>query len=329
MTLQLSPATPVDHAPPAETPDTTQGMLALGRYLQSVDYQFVAVTPDTHQHYLRRMADRPVRDLRDVFGWSRPFRQDQVSTDEFELMQQAGVLGHKGEVWRSRIRWSSLGNWLCAHSAYPTDSADAVFFGPDTYRFARLIQSYLADNAGSVRRAVDIGCGSGAGAMLVAGACPDADVLAVDINPQALRMAAINTELAGLSNIRTAQSNLLNDVEGDFDLIVANPPYMMDSQERAYRHGGGTLGAGLSERIVSAALERLAPGGSLVLYTGVAIVAGRDVFREGLHQRLTTQPCSWRYQEIDPDVFGEELLKPAYAEVERIAAVGLVLTRDR
>lgn len=329
MTLELSLATVADSAPAAEAEDTTQGMLALGRYLRSGDYRFVAVTPETHQHYMKRMAERPVRDLRDIFGWSRAFGEDQVSTETFRLMQQAGVLMRKGEWWRSRVRWSSLGDLLCAHSAYPTDSADAVFFGPDTYRFARLIQSHLSDNAGSVRRAVDIGCGSGAGAMLVAAACPAAQVLALDINPQALRLAAINSALAGLSNIRTAQSNLLADVDGTFDLIIANPPYMMDSQERAYRHGGGKLGAGLSERIVSTALERLAPGGSLVLYTGVAIVAGRDVFLEGLQQRLTNQPCDWHYQELDPDVFGEELLKPAYAEVERIAAVGLVLTLNR
>lgn len=329
MTLDLSLASAQDSALAAAVQDTEQGMLELGRYLQASGYRFVAVTPVTHLHYLKRMAERPVRDLRDIFGWSRAFEPEQVSAEEFQLMCQAGVLIRKGDLWRSRVRWSSLGDSLCAHSAYPTDSSDAVFFGPDTYRFARLIESHLSDNASTVRRAVDIGCGSGAGAMLIARACPAAEVLAVDINPQALRLTSINSELAGLANIRTAQSNLLQAVDGAFDLIVANPPYMMDSQERAYRHGGGKLGAGLSERIVSEALERLAPGGTLVLYTGVAIVAGRDVFLEGLQQRLAGHSCRWHYQEIDPDVFGEELLTPAYAEAERIAAVGLVLTLDQ
>lgn len=326
MTLELSRAASTLDAV-MDSQDTTSGLLELGRYLKTVDYRFVAVTPETHQHYLKRMAERPVRDLRDIFGWSRSFEQGQVTGEAFDLMAQAGVLVQKGDCWRSRIRWSSLGDLLCAHSAYPTDSADAVFFGPDTYRFARLIESHLKTHAGRVRRAVDIGCGSGAGAMLIASACSHAKVLAVDINPQALYLTAINSQLAGLGNVRVARSDLLTDVEGEFDLIIANPPYMMDSQERAYRHGGGKLGAGLSERIVSTALERLAPGGSLVLYTGVAIVAGRDVFQEGLQQRLDNEHCTWRYEELDPDVFGEELLKPAYAEVERIAAVGLVITR--
>ncbi|WP_141119835.1 methyltransferase, partial [Mycobacterium avium] len=77
---------------------------------------------------------------------------------------------------------------LLAHSAFPTEAADAVFFGPDTYRFASVIEESLRQRFAPIRRAVDIGCGSGAGALLVARARPDAEVLAVDINPKALRM---------------------------------------------------------------------------------------------------------------------------------------------
>jgi hypothetical protein len=116
-------------------------------------------------------------------------------------------------------------------------------------------------------------------------------------------------------------------VEGDFDLIVANPPYMADPSERAYRHGGGPLGAGLSLRIVEQALPRLTPGGSLVLYTGVAMVDGRDPFLEALEPWRDSPDFGWTYKELDPDVFGEELLTPGYQDVERIAVVALVVTR--
>ncbi len=53
------------------------------------------------------------------------------------------VLEAHGELWRSRVRWSSLGDLLLVHSAWPTDSSDAVFFGPDSYRFAQLIEDHL------------------------------------------------------------------------------------------------------------------------------------------------------------------------------------------
>jgi release factor glutamine methyltransferase len=47
-------------------------------------------------------------------------------------------------------RFSTLNNLLLAHSPYPTTDADAVFFGPDTYRFCKLISD-------TIKKAVDIG----------------------------------------------------------------------------------------------------------------------------------------------------------------------------
>ena len=96
---------------------------------------------------------------------------------------------------------------------------------------------------------------------------------------------------------------------------------------RAYRHGGGALGAQLSLRIVEQALYRLAPGGSLVLYTGVAMIDGIDPFLDAVAPRLESPMFGWTYHEIDPDVFGEELLTPGYQRVERIAVVALIVTR--
>ncbi|MNG05745.1 Release factor glutamine methyltransferase [compost metagenome] len=178
-----------------------------------------------------------------------------------------------------------------------------------------------------MRRAVDIGCGAGVGALVVARAHPYAEVLAVDINPRALRLSAVNAELAGVDNISVYQSDILGSVEGEFDLIIANPPYMNDSQQRAYRHGGGALGEALSVRIVRESLPRLEKAGSLVLYTGVAMVAGTDPFLESVQPLLSDDKYDWTYRELDPDVFGEELLKPGYERVERIAVVALTVTR--
>lgn len=306
--------------------DADLAMVELGHYLRSLDYAHVAITPLSHQRNNQRASNQTARDLRDIFGWSRPFERSVIAPAAFDAMQAAGVLTQQGDLWRSKVRWSSLGELLLVHSAYPTDASEAVFFGPDTYRFAQVIERHLDQHASTIRRAVDIGCGTGAGALLIAKACPEAEVLAVDINRQALRLTEVNAQLAGRDNVRPLYSNLLQDVEGDFDLIIANPPYMLDPQQRAYRHGGGRLGAGLSVKIVETALNRLAPGGTLLLYTGVAMVGGRDPFLQTLQQRLSSMPCTWQYSELDPDVFGEELLKPMYNEVERIAAVALTLT---
>src|SRR5690606_15591814 len=99
------------------------------------------------------------------------------------------------------------------------------------------------------------------GGVLIAKACPDAEVILADINSRALALARVNAEMAGARNTRVAKSDLFESVEGTFDLIVANPPYLVDGGKRQYRHGGGPLGARLSLAIVREGSRRLAPGG--------------------------------------------------------------------
>ncbi|WP_426617798.1 methyltransferase [Pseudomonas rustica] len=302
-------------------------LLQLGRRLQADGYRFITPTPLTHQRVNQRDEGQMADSLRDVFGWSRPFEPGLLSADEQRQLQEAQVIDtYEGQL-KSRVRWSSLDDLLFVHSAFPTDAADSVFFGPDTYRFAQMIHAHLQQNFAPIHRAVDIGCGAGVGAIVIARARREAQVLALDINPAALRLTAINAALAEVANVEVHASDLLHGVDGEFDLIVANPPYMADPAERAYRHGGGTLGAGLSLRIVEQALNRLAPGGSLLLYTGVAMVDGRDPFLDTVLPRLDEKRFAWTYREIDPDVFGEELLNPGYQRVDRIAVVALTVTR--
>jgi methylase of polypeptide subunit release factors len=302
-------------------------LLGLGRVLQESGYRFTTGSPATHARVNARPANDWAHSVEDVFGWSRPFRAGVLPSGLVDLMQASGELREHGEGWRSTIRASTLADALFFHSAFPTTQSDAVFFGPDTYRFARAIECHLA--AGQpVRRAVDIGCGAGPGAVLVARERPAAEVFAIDINDQALRYTRVNAALAGTANVVAQRSDLLASVDGRFDLIVANPPYLLDAEERVYRHGGGGLGEGLSLAIAGLAATRLAPGGTLLLYTGSAICGGVDRFRALVTARLQAAGLEWGYSEIDPDVFGEELLEPAYAGADRIAAV-LVIARNR
>jgi methylase of polypeptide subunit release factors len=304
-----------------------QAVLQLGHWLRESNYRFVTSTPVTHQRVNERKGNAIGKTLRDAFGWNRPFEPGLLPSNVEQELIEAGLLERDHLRLKSTVRWSSLDNLLLVHSAFPTTQEDSVFFGPDTYRFAQTIERHLRSTVGDIQRAVDIGCGTGAGAMLIARACPQAEVLAVDINPKALDFTRINAELAGLKNLACHASNVLNEVEGRFDLIVANPPYMKDSRQRAYRHGGDALGADLSVRIVRESIERLSMGGSLVLYTGVAIVDGQDPFLASVQATLDRPALDWQYRELDPDVFGEELLESGYEQVDRIAAVELIVTR--
>ncbi len=300
-------------------------LLRLAEMVRDRGYHFVTPTPATIGRVNARASAEWAVDLRGVFGWSRKFRANLLPPAMFDAMCRAGVAVRDGDGWRSGVRFSSLDGDLYLHSAYPTAAADAVFFGPDTYRFCAAVNAAVADGI-RVSRAVDLCSGAGSGAVAVARRHPRAEVLMADINERALELARVNVALAGLPAVRAVRSDLMSGFDGVFDLIVANPPYVADPARRTYRDGGGDHGSGLSLAIVEAALPRLRPRGRLVLYTGVAILDGVDVFRESVIDRLAAWGGVWTYREVDPDVFGEELEEPAYADADRIAAVVLVAT---
>ena len=243
------------------------------------------------------------------------------------MLRSGGVLDESEPLHRSRVRISSVGPHPYLHSAFPTDAADAVFLGPDSYRFADLITAELtARPPARGARVVDIGVGAGVGAVAAAGLCQEATICATDPNGSALRLARINAGHAGVA-IDLVQTSGLAGVAGPFDLALLNPPYIVDGDARAYRHGGGMHGGQLPLDLATEALPKLADGGRLILYTGSAILRGHDPLREALAKAARADGCAFRYRELDPDVFGEELETPAYADVDRIAVVGAVFTR--
>jgi SAM-dependent methyltransferase len=302
-------------------------LLELLELLREHDYRHTTVTPLTHARVLAHRSDRPGRTLADVFGWNLPFAPDALPAAILDTMRRAGILQESGGLLKSRLRVSSLDDLLLLHSGYPTEAADAVFFGPDTYRFVRFMQAALERQAlpGNAR-ILDIGCGSGAGALALARHIPEARIVLNDINPLALRLAAINARAADIP-VELLQADGIAADCGKFDAVIANPPYLVDASERTYRHGGARLGRELSVRIAESALNKLAPGGRLMLYTGVAIVDGVDGFLEEMRTLLDPTGCAWRYTELDPDVFGEELEQAAYWDADRIAVIGLEAMR--
>ena len=309
--------------PPLQHP-----LVKLGGWLQNNGYRFVTPTPLTHA---RVNAREPLeaRNLRDIFGWSRPFRAALLPAPALTWLDEAGMLDTAGGLLSSKVRFSSLGDQLYAHSAYPTHDADSVFFGPDTYRFANLIANELAvEPLKPGARILDIGCGAGPGGIsAVLASIGTPQLVLADINPTALQFANANAALAGIASVDLRESDLFAEVPGNFDLIVSNPPYLVDAAARTYRHGGGALGSSLSERILLQGMAHLAPGGRLMLYTGAAIVEGEDAFLQCVQAPLSGNAWPFRYRELDPDVFGEELDSATYAHVERIAVVALIVQR--
>src|SRR6185437_16988682 len=139
-------------APSAHCFDATDtALLCLGRVLQELGYRFSTITPASHARILARPMQQPAS-LADVFGWNRAFRLHDIDPRIARHASAAGVFETQGAWTRSCVRFSTLADQFYVHSAYPTQRADAVFFGPDSYRFCKAIETAIAE----MRRGSDL-----------------------------------------------------------------------------------------------------------------------------------------------------------------------------
>ena len=112
-----------------------------------------------------------------------------------------------------------------------------------------------------VRRALDLGTGCGVQALHLAEHAEH--VVATDVNERALRMTRLNAMLNGVE-IDDRAGSLYDPVADEtYDLIVTNPPFVVSpgTGERLVYRDSGLPGDEMVRRVVTGAVEHLAPGG--------------------------------------------------------------------
>jgi ribosomal protein L3 glutamine methyltransferase len=139
------------------------------------------------------------------------------------------------------------------------------------------LQPWLGDHP--VHRVLDLCTGSGCIGIGAASVFEEASVDLSDISPEALEVAAANIELHGVaSRVRTVQSDVFDGIDGRYDVILSNPPYV-DEEDLAdmpeeYHHepalglAAGPDGLDIAHRILNSAADHLAPGGLLIVEVG-------------------------------------------------------------
>jgi len=148
---------------------------------------------------------------------------------------------------------------------------------PETEEFVEFLESEIRNPRSEI---LDVGTGSGVIAISLAMKFPEAKILAADISDDALTLAQENAALLNLlDRVRFLKSNLLANVEGRFDLIVANLPYI-STQDRhtlsrevlrdpAIALFANARGDEFVRELITQAPSRLRPGGMLALEIGI------------------------------------------------------------
>ncbi len=119
-----------------------------------------------------------------------------------------------------------LGDWDFRRLTLLTD-ARALVPRPETEIVVDRCLAVLAEVERP--RVVDVGTGTGAIALALKHERPDAEVVATDVSPDALALARQNAEANGL-DVELLQGDLLAGLEGPFDLVVSNPPYVLAAE---------------------------------------------------------------------------------------------------
>lgn len=125
------------------------------------------------------------------------------------------------------------------------------------------------------RRGLDLGTGGGIQALLLANHCDR--VVAIDINPRALEFAELNLRLNGVGNVDLRRGSWFDPVEGErFDVLCANPPYVMSPDSTFLYRDSGLPADSLCRRLVGDMPRYLDEGGIGHILVSWALREGQE-----------------------------------------------------
>jgi release factor glutamine methyltransferase len=147
---------------------------------------------------------------------------------------------------------------------------------PETEELVEILKAEIQNPKSKM---VDVGTGSGVIALSLAANFPEAQIVAVDVSHEALSLARENAARLTLGDrVQFLKRDLLENIEGKFDLIVANLPYISAQERntlsREVLHDpevalfAGERGDEVLRELIVQAPSRLRPGGLLALEIG-------------------------------------------------------------
>jgi release factor glutamine methyltransferase len=240
--------------------------------------------------------------LEDTLGWSRTRRvleaEIVLSPKKLEVIEALAV---RREA-REPLQWILGSTEFYGLNIHVRSGV--LIPRPETERLVELALERLRVMPGSPR-VLDLGCGTGAIALCIKSEQPRANVIASDINPEAVKLTLENATRLNLE-IEVRETCLFDGIEGRFDLIVSNPPYLPEldaamlepevQREPASALFSGQDGLDLARALVRIARERLGSSGWLLLELDP---------RNAPTMRQALEDAGWRAK-LEADLVGRE-----------------------
>ena len=192
----------------------------------------------------------------------------QVSTRLVDLHVLRVIDGH---VWSDVDLYCSGGMVFATDHRYMLlegdrlDEDPVMYIGMDSHGLVQTAPRTPCN------RLLDLCCGSGIQGIVASRYA--ANVVAVDLNPRAVRFARFNAQLNGLRAYEVRLGNLYEPVAGErFDVVLANPPFVPSPEMGLRFRDGGASGESLLRQIVAGATEHLKARGRICIVTDLVDV---------------------------------------------------------
>lgn len=238
--------------------------------------------------------------------------EELLGVDLLSALLESHIVFRCGNNVRSTVRFVPWHDYLIMsdpdEGAY-RETDFYVYVGGDSTLLTSFVNSHMKNSFKGIR-GLDICAGTSIQSYNLLQKCDS--ITAAELNPRAVSFAKASHEINDVREINVIQSDLWENVQGHFDVIVSNPPYLpMPGESVSVKnldvYGGGELGLDLPLRIIDGLGKHLNPGGYSAVLAASPIMNGRDVLKDDLlpiaeKHGLSIEIHAWKYTNLKLDI---------------------------
>jgi methylase of polypeptide subunit release factors len=246
----------------------------------------------------RRLSETPLENVIRLLHLELPVVERKVDSGIAEALLTLGLASRDGAELVPHARVIPVDETLLASDGFTRDAEDPPDYVATYTPTARTCD--LLTPRPRVRRALDVGTGSGIHALLAARHAKA--VVAVDVNPRALAYTELNAMLNGLDNVECRNGSFFDPVDGEaFGLITCNAPFVVSPEQRWAYRDSGFRGDDVTAHVVQEAAEHLEDGGYATLL-GSWLIVDDDTPEERPAEWVGKTGCdAWILTSIESD----------------------------